>query len=447
MSKKFFVLFLWALVIALGMSIGLVIGQWLEHDDMYAPLFLLIGFSISGMLIGFGQWLLLPELSRKWILATALGVTFGLPIGFLVNEAFLFILPESPYWAYFIIMSFIAGAITGTLQKKIAGKGLLPAKWILISAFSYLGLAFFFPYIDNPIYSFETNYLVLYLLLYGILYGLFAGIISGSFIFPLLSTDFVKARALEWRSISFIMLILLGSFVSKLFLYDTSYSSPFFFSSYDVTGYYDINPETLFDATGQVKSETIIPSSEEIWNREEPYYDDVSWTEEDYIKIVDIISRDIWKEPFDQNEWKVLSISLQQSCDSDLQGFYDFDIVYYRDAGVEFWHRRYETRLVEIYSWQGIIRWGEGYFSNAVLPGWGNTNLKNFNLTAEDALQIADTNGGGNARKDVDNNCYISVRSDRFSPLKNKKWEVGYWMAGYRMRIDPFSGKFKVVSQ
>jgi len=92
------------------------------------------------------------------------------------------------------------------------------------------------------------------------------------------------------------------------------------------------------------------------------------------------------------------------------------------------------------------VRWGDTTFSDAILPGWGNVNLNDFKLTADDALLIAERNGGSKARQEVDDACMISVNLNNYSPVNgytNNTWMVDYWMTDFYVRIDPFSGKFR----
>jgi len=317
---------LWVFVIGLGFTIGLAIGFWLETEEDYFPIFLLLGFAISGALIGFGQWLLFETDQKSawlWIPAMAVGMPFGLLVGFFALD-FLPWIPEEPYWLNLSVMTLVAGTLTGTLQWLFTGRKLVSAKWIFVSAISFVGLAFFFPSTDNPIYFFESEYLVLNLVLYGALFGIFAGTISGIFISSKLSTLHIKDRILNWRSILFLTTIVLGSVMSKLFVYDNGYDNPLYFSQYSTYGFYEIFPETILDSLNQGKTDVLTLSSEEIWNREEPTYDSIQWSQSDYLAIANALSQEVWHEPLDLNEWKVLNLSLTLGLYRKSKGFLRF---------------------------------------------------------------------------------------------------------------------------
>jgi hypothetical protein len=439
-------LLLWVFVTGFGLASGQGIGLWLEDGDSYFPIFFLVGVVISGVLIGFGQWVLLHadyKLSWLWIPATAFGIAVGLPMGILVSDFLVSLVLKESDWSYFVVTALIIGTITGTFQWLFTGGKLVSAKWIIVSAVSFLGLAFFYPSFDNPIYAFDSEGWAWSILLFGSLFGMFAGTISGVFILSKLSTQHIRERFLNWRSISLLTVIVTASLISKLFLYDNSYEDPFLFSRYSTYGFYEIYPETILDSLNRGETNVFTPASEEIWNREEPYYDSIQWSQADYLRIANALSQEVWHEPLDLKEWKVLSLSLDQDCVDNRQGFYDFSIVYFQNAGVSFWNRSYHARIIEFYPWQGIIRWGDSTFSDAILPGWGQVDINDFKLTADDAVLIAEENGGSKARQEVDNVCGISVWLNGYSPINadtNNSWLINYRSAGFSVRIDPFSG-------
>ena len=215
------------------------------------------------------------------------------------------------------------------------------------------------------------------------------------------------------------------------------------------SGYYEIYPATIFDSLDRGETDVFTLSSEEIWDRERPHYDDIYWSQSDYLKIVNAVSQEFWNEPLDLKKWKVLHLDMNQDCMDNPRGFYDFRIVYFENSGIEFWHRRYQARLIEVFSWQGIIRWGDATFSDAILPGWGNANLDDFKVTADEALFVAERIGGSKVRQRVNNLCKLSVWLTNYSPVNgytHNNWLVHYGMADFYVRINPFSGKFKVVN-
>jgi hypothetical protein len=241
-------------------------------------------------------------------------------------------------------------------------------------------------------------------------------------------------------------LLFVIAIVIKIFWYDDGYRNPLHFSQYPTYGYYEIYPETILGSLNQGVTEVFTPASEEIWNREEQYDEAILWSQSDYLKIADALSQEVWHESLDLKEWKVLYLSLNQSCENNPQGFHTFSIVYFKNLGVGFLNRRYQARLIDIIPWQGLIRWGDSTFSDVLIPGWGNSHLNDFNVTADGALLIAERNGGSKVRQEANNMCRISIWINNYPPVTgytNNNWLVDYGVSDFYVLINPFSGKLK----
>jgi hypothetical protein len=233
----------------------------------------------------------------------------------------------------------------------------------------------------------------------------------------------------------------------RLFWYDAGYSNPLHFTSYPQSGYYEINPETLLVNLNQGKEDVFTPASDDIWNREVPNYDLIKWSQSDYLKIADALSKEVWHESLSLEDWEILSVGAEQDCMDNPHGFYYFEIVYFQKSGIRSWGRQYQARLIEIVTWQGLVRWGDGSFTEAILPGWGKTDFENFKITADDALTIAERNGGSEFRQGEKNRCTISTRLINYPPVSgytNNNWRVDYHMGDFSVNINPFTGKFRV---
>ncbi|MGB8982867.1 MAG: hypothetical protein WCC12_13415, partial [Anaerolineales bacterium] len=163
--------------------------------------------------------------------------------------------------------------------------------------------------------------------------------------------------------------VILGLLVIQalLFLFEENYSgSPAYFSVYRESGYYEIDPETILGALNRGETNVLVPFFGNP-DREEPYYDSVAWTQSDYLKIANALSLETWSEPLDWRSWRVIDMNLIRSCENNPLGFATLTITYYRELGVKNWERQYITRLIEIYAWQGLVRWGSGAVFSAPL--------------------------------------------------------------------------------
>ena len=255
------------------------------------------------------------------------------------------------------------------------------------------------------------------------------------------------------RPIILVILICCFAFVSisKLFTYDNSSSNPQMFSNYSHTGYFQIHPETILHELNDGKSNAFAPLSEDIYYRmyleDQAKYPNIYWSQTDYLRIVDALNREIWHESLD-SRWNVLLLQMRRNCVDNPQGFNDFEIIYFQNSKIEFLDRRYPVRRFEVVAWQGLVRWGDDAFSDAIIPDWDKANLNDFQVTADDALSITEMNGGNTARQQSDNECKISISLNNYPPAygyTKNNWLVDYSATDFsaHFRINPLSGKIQ----
>lgn len=242
-----------------------------------------------------------------------------------------------------------------------------------------------------------------------------------------------------------VVIVLVGQAVLYLFREDYR-GSPAYFSAYPDSGYYEINPETILASLDQGETDIFVPFFGNP-DRDEPYYDSIAWTQSDYLKIANALSLEIWNEPLDLGVWRVIDMDLMQDCGNNPHGFHTFTITYYKDLGTANRERHYTTRLIEVYSWKGLVRWGSGaIFSTPLLLGWDGFNPNTFKITGDAALQVAEKNGGLNARLKANNSCMTIISVNQLSPIPHAKdWLVSYERADFYMHIDPYTGNFKIL--
>lgn len=260
----------------------------------------------------------------------------------------------------------------------------------------------------------------------------------------------MNKRKTIWGSIIILFLVVLTLLICQVlvFLVGEDYiGSPALFGVYTESGTYEINPETLLEKLDQGETDLFTPFFGD-WNRDEPYYDSITWTQADYIKIANALSLEIWNEPLDLENWRIIDIDFIGRCENNPSGFHTFTIAYYKALGISNWERKYTTRLIEVYSWLGLVHLGtDAVYSSPLLLGWDGVDLTQFIIMANDALQIAEKNGGLDARRRVDNSCRIMLTVNQLSPLPHRvRWLVDYDRADLYMHVNPYTGKHKILN-
>lgn len=208
-------------------------------------------------------------------------------------------------------------------------------------------------------------------------------------------------------------------------------------------GYYRINPETILSDLEQSKTDVFTPLSED------PFTDvnyevadiEISWTQAEFLKIASAVGQLVWDDPMDLNSWSVYSIVFEADCEYAPTGFRYARITYFKKTNGDA-ENYYETRLIAVDTHFRGVRWGNGARYPKSVGPWVGVDLSGDKITADDALSIADENGG----KDVclqDIHSYISADSSIYI---NHEWLVSYISSpSLHMKVDMETGVFEIV--
>jgi hypothetical protein len=132
------------------------------------------------------------------------------------------------------------------------------------------------------------------------------------------------------------------------------------------------------------------------------------------------------------------------SCQST--GFDYGEITYFKTYNVN-WRRGYTTRHIEIDPYFGIVRWGsdESYPQPILFYKWNDIDLLASTITAEEAIKIANINGGEIARLKEENNCYINLRTPASFRSNNDNWSIDIISNQliFKVYIDPYTGRIE----
>src|SRR5258706_16282245 len=74
------------------------------------------------------------------------------------------------------------------------------------------------------------------------------------------------------------------------------------------------------------------------------------------------------------------------------------------------WERVYSAGHIELFPGNGVGGWaGDSDFSTPFIFSWRDIELMKFKTTADEAVQIAEENGGKTAQVNSENKCYMYV--------------------------------------
>jgi hypothetical protein len=243
--------------------------------------------------------------------------------------------------------------------------------------------------------------------------------------------------------IALLVIVIIGIFIGAIYLltpYDDQVNRypKIGLSDFDNIGRYRINPETILASLDRGETNVFMPESA---TPESPVLETaVSWRQSDYLEIADALHQFVWKETLDS--WNLYNIELDAVCQDNPNGFGVGDLVFFKSAR-DNGETKYSTRELLITPQYGDVSWGGGANFPYPIFGWKSINLSLFKVTAEDALKIAEENGGRIARLSVQNECRIvvSMNSNAYTG-----WRVIYFpnSGGLRIfekQIDPYTGR------
>jgi hypothetical protein len=216
--------------------------------------------------------------------------------------------------------------------------------------------------------------------------------------------------------------------------------SPNLLSNYpdNKTGYYQFDPKTILASLGQDKDVFTSISFEDLNTDTDAYNLNIEWTQSDFLRVADALSKQAWHEPLDLNDWSVYSIWFDGLCNGNFRGFRIFEIVYYKTIKTG-WESGYTARYIQVRPNSGKAIWaGAEKFSADFFLSWTNIELTKFQTTAEQVVRSAEQYK--KRTSDLSNNgCRVGIN---FYNRYKYDWEVYYYSPiSLYVFIDPFTGK------
>jgi hypothetical protein len=175
------------------------------------------------------------------------------------------------------------------------------------------------------------------------------------------------------------------------------------------------------------------------WTEAQP----VQWRQADFYRVAQAVHQLAWQEPLE--DWKIKQVFFRLRCAEAVDGpqFMSFDL--FKIVRIRQANSRLERRLnVELQRNQ--VSWSEGEYYPERFR-WPALDLMQIKIQAEQALQIAETFGGGVARWKVEDRCVIfgTLAAD----AKTNSWLISYSgnIGGqlFDIRIDGQTGKTQVI--
>ena len=233
-------------------------------------------------------------------------------------------------------------------------------------------------------------------------------------------------------------ILLLGSWFWYLERYDGVTTSPNTFGDFGDKHYFAIDPERVLADLDHGETDVF---TSEIATPENPIFNKtIEWHQSDYLKIAGNLNRFVWNETLE--DWNLYYMNFKVTCHDNPTGFEFAEIAYFKTISQDLLQRSHVGRAFQIVPQDGYVVYsGEANFPQSPFDPWESLNLNKLRISAEDALKMADENGGRAARLSVQNECTICARLSG-----NIAWNI-FISANdsgstiFRIAVDPYTGK------
>jgi hypothetical protein len=205
------------------------------------------------------------------------------------------------------------------------------------------------------------------------------------------------------------------------------------------TGYYKIDPERILTSLDSGEKKVFAP---EATSPDDPIFEKYfSWRQSDFTKITTALHEFVWDEGLDG--WKLYYMDFSTPCHDNLSGFelsefYFFKTIFHKNGQIS-----YAGRGFLVTPQYGDVEWGSGPNYPHPILGWKSVNINKVKITAEEALAIAEQNGGKEARLLSNNQCKVTAQLSGYSGWEIFIYSYGTGSSIFRMVIDPSTGKIK----
>jgi len=184
-----------------------------------------------------------------------------------------------------------------------------------------------------------------------------------------------------------------------------------------------------------------VPYSEE-WPT--PVFTDLAWRQKDYFFLIDLFMKHTLHE--NRADWKIVDISSGHLC-SDPDGLPDLTITIQKRVLSANDNYRIET-LVNILPQSGIIRLRKLEYAPDE-GGYQAIHWDDIRIPAEQALLIAEENGGAVVREALNNQCRITISLT--AGVQGNDWWIYYEPLNqpsvFEIAIDEKTGKYRILRE
>lgn len=198
--------------------------------------------------------------------------------------------------------------------------------------------------------------------------------------------------------------------------------------------YFTIEPASILESLSQGKKDVFTSINSEPRLDSASKNEPVAWKQTDYFQIAEALHNLIWGESLET--WNLYRMNFTLGCDQVDRGLQYAQFVFFKVINEQ------QTRIehfIEIDPSRKFAQVMETKYEPN-LANWKAIDLSKVKVSAREALQIAEKDGGQEKRLAVKNACSISVGISRDTVVYDG-WLVDYSPSIFLDKIDPITGK------
>lgn len=200
--------------------------------------------------------------------------------------------------------------------------------------------------------------------------------------------------------------------------------------------YYEFEPESLLKTLANGNDTVFSPVDSDTVGNETYSYGLVSWTQSDYLYIASAVHQLVWHESVES--WAIGSLHFNLACSKIDKGF-QYAIFTYMKEKISIRGYSAVEHEIHIEPQQGLISAWEFIYDPGLVRS-KSVDMKDISITADQALIIAEENGGSEIRAKNNNSCDTSASLSPNS-VNYDGWRVMYSPQLFSISIDPTTGE------
>lgn len=222
--------------------------------------------------------------------------------------------------------------------------------------------------------------------------------------------------------------------------YDKVALSPTTFSDFGKKNQYAINPENILSNLGHSEGDLFAP---QVASPEKPTFEQpFEWHQSDYLNIATALHEFVWKETLDG--WNIYYMYFSAPCRDKPDGFDFGEVAYFKTVSYDAWLKNYVVYAAQITPRNGnVTSAGGATYPKPLFRSWKYLDPAQIAVTAEDALKIAEENGGQEARLSTQNKCNIQVKLSGDFGWRVFVYDDGSGSLLFNIEVDQETGKIK----